>query len=382
MEKLKLKKLCVFPNDPLKSYFQKGEIKPRYFNPKNIFDEIHVISLFDSEIEEDKVKTVAGNASFKIHLVGKINLLNKNKKKNQIIDLIRKIQPDVLRSYNPLLQGWLAAQIKKELNIPLVISLHGDYDRDRRYFARKNKDYLTYLKLLYTRRTLEPSSIKNADKIIIIYNFIRNYAEKMGGTDINLIYNRINLTQFSPDVKPILKESKPVIICVGRLIKEKNQECLIRAIKDLDVILLVIGNGLEYDNLQKLSRDLGIEEKVRFETSIPNERIHEYYTSATIFALPIKYGGFAIPALEAAASGLPVILPQQEFDPNPDIIKDFALLVKNNPDSFKNAITKIISDDNLRKKMILNGLSTTKKINGDIMEEEEKDLYLKLLEKN
>ena len=377
-----MKRLCVFPNDPLLIYYNKGEIKPRYFNPKNLFDEIHVISMFDSDIEEEKVKIVSGNADLKIHVVGKVNLINKNSKKSKIIDLINGIKPDVLRAYNPLLQGWMAAHVKKELDIPLVISLHGDYDRDRRYFARKNKDYKTYLKLLYTKRTLEPSSIKNADKIIIIYNFIRNYAEKMGGTDINLIYNRINLTQFSPDVKPILKESKPVIICVGRLIKEKNQECLIRAIKDLDVILLVIGNGLEYDNLQKLSRDLGIEEKVRFETSIPNERIHEYYTSATIFALPIKYGGFAIPALEAAASGLPVILPQQEFDPNPDIIKDFALLVKNNPDSFKNAITKIISDDNLRKKMILNGLSTTKKINGDIMEEKEKDLYLKLLKKN
>jgi glycosyltransferase involved in cell wall biosynthesis len=377
-----MKRLCVFPNDPLLIYYNKGEIKPRYFNPKNLFDEIHVISMFDSDIEEDKVKIVSGNADLKIHVVGKVNLINKNSKKSKIIDLINGIKPDVLRAYNPLLQGWMASQVKKELDIPLVISLHGDYDRDRRYFARKNKDYKTYLKLLYTKKTLEPSSIKNADKIIIIYDFIRNYAEKMGGTDINLIYNRINLTQFSPDVKPILKESKPVIICVGRLIKEKNQECLIRAIKDLDVILLVIGNGLEYDNLQKLSRDLGIEEKVRFETSIPNERIHEYYTSATIFALPIKYGGFAIPALEAAASGLPVILPQQEFDPNPDIIKDFALLVKNNPDSFKNAITKIISDDNLRKKMILNGLSTTKKINGDIMEEKEKDLYLKLLKNN
>ena len=377
-----MKKLCVFPNDPLEAYYKKGEIKPRYFNPKNLFDEVHVISLFDKDIDEEKVKIVAGNALFKIHTIGKVTLLNRKSKKKDVIDLIKKIKPDVIRSYNPLLQGWMAAQVKKELGIPLVISLHGDYDKDRRYFARKNKDYKTYLKLLYTKKTLEPSSIKNADKIIIIYNFIRNYAEKMGGTDINLIYNRINLTQFSPDVKPILKESKPVIICVGRLIKEKNQECLIRAIKDLDVILLVIGNGLEYDNLQKLSRDLGIEEKVRFETSIPNERIHEYYTSATIFALPIKYGGFAIPALEAAASGLPVILPQQEFDPNPDIIQDFALLVKNNPDSFKNAITKIISDDNIRKKMILNGLSTTKKINGDIMEEKEKDLYLKLLEKN
>jgi len=375
-------KLCVFPNDPLLAYYEKGEIKSRYFNPKNLFDEIHVISMFNSDVEEEKVKIVAGNAKLKIHVVGKVNLLNKNSKKNKIIELIQQIQPDILRAYNPLLQGWMAAQVKKKLSIPLVISLHGDYDRDNRYFARKNKDYKTYLKLLYSRITLEPYSLKNADEVIIIYDFIRNYAKKMGAKSINLIYNKINLSQFNPQVKPAFKETKPVVICVGRLIKEKNQECLIKAIKDLDVILLIIGNGLEYERLVNLSKNLGVKDKVRFETSIPNEKIQEFYAASTIFALPIKYGGFAIPALEAAASGLPVILPKQEFDPDPDIIKDFALLVKNNPDSFKEAILKVISDDNLRQKMIKNGLDITKKINSDIMEEKEKDLYLKLLKKN
>ena len=375
-------RLCVFPNDPLLVYYEKGEIKEGYFNPKNLFDEIHVISMFSSDVKEEKVKIVAGNATLKIHVVGKVNLLNKNSKKNKIIELIQQIQPDILRAYNPLLQGWMAAQVKKKLSIPLVISLHGDYDRDNRYFARKNKDYKTYLKLLYSRITLEPYSLKNADEVIIIYDFIRNYAKKMGAKSINLIYNKIDLSQFNPQVKPAFKETKPVVICVGRLIKEKNQECLIKAIKDLDVILLIIGNGLEYERLVNLSKNLGVKDKVRFETSIPNEKIQEFYAASTIFALPIKYGGFAIPALEAAASGLPVILPKQEFDPDPDIIKDFALLVKNNPDSFKDAILKVISDDNLRQKMIKNGLDITKKINSDIMEEKEKDLYLKLLKKN
>ena len=375
-------RLCVFPNDPLLAYYEKGEIKEGYFNPKNLFDEIHVISMFSSDVKEEKVKIVAGNATLKIHVVGKVNLLNKNSKKNKIIELIQQIQPDILRAYNPLLQGWMAAQVKKKLSIPLVISLHGDYDRDNRYFARKNKDYKTYLKLLYSRITLEPYSLKNADEVIIIYDFIRNYAKKMGAKSINLIYNKINLSQFNPQVKPAFKETKPVVICVGRLIKEKNQECLIKAIKDLDVVLLIIGNGLEYERLVNLSKNLGVKDKVRFETSIPNEKIQEFYAASTIFALPIKYGGFAIPALEAAASGLPVILPKQEFDPDPDIIKDFALLVKNNPDSFKEAILKVISDDNLRQKMIKNGLDITKKINSDIMEEKEKDLYLKLLKKN
>lgn len=374
-------KLCVFPNDPLLAYYKKGEIKPRYFNPKNIFDEIHVISLFDTDIEEEKVKTVAGTAIFKIHVTGKVNLLNKNSKKKEILKLIRTIDPDVIRSYNPLLQGWMAAQVKKELNIPLIISLHGDYDRDRRYFAKKNKDYKTYFKLLYSKKTLEPFSLKNADEVIIIYEFLRKYAKKMGAKNINLIHNRIDLSQFMIQKIPVFKESKPVIICVGRLIKEKNQECIIKAVKDLDVILLIIGDGLEYENLVKLVHDLDIEEKVRFERSIPHEKIQEYYLSSDIFALPIKYGGFAIPAIEAAASGLPVILPKQKFDPNPDIISDFALLVENNPDSFKEAIQKVLSDNEIRKNLISKGLEIAKKINSDVMEEKEKDLYLKLLQK-
>ena len=90
-------KICVFPNDPLKAYYEKGEIKDRYFNPKNIFDEVHVISLFDDEVEEEKVKIVSGSADFKIHKMGKVTLINKNRKKKKIIELIKSINPDVIR---------------------------------------------------------------------------------------------------------------------------------------------------------------------------------------------------------------------------------------------------------------------------------------------
>ncbi len=374
-------KICVFPNDPLKTYYEKGEIKERYFNPKNIFDEVHIISLFDEEINEEKVKTVAGNASFKIHVVGKVTLINKNQKKKEIIKLIKKINPDVIRSFNPLLQGWIAAKVKQELKIPLVISLHGDYDRDLRYQTKKNHNYKKYFKLKLTKIILEKYSLSNADEVIIIYNFIRNYAKKMGAKKINLIYNKVDLSQFSPNLKSENKESKPIIICVGRLIKEKNQECLINAIKDLDVKLLLIGNGTEYNYLKKLVKSLDIENKVQFETSIQHENIASYYNKSDIFALPIKYGGFAIPALEAAASGIPVILPKQEFDPNPDLIKDFALLVDNNPESFKTAIQKVLSEKSFRDNLINNGLNVTKEISSDIIEEKEKKLYLKLLDK-
>lgn len=375
-------KLCVFPNDSLESYLKKGEIKSRYFNPKNLFDEIHVISLFDSDTNPESVKDLVGDANLKIHVVGKINLLNIKSKEKKITELIKKINPDVIRSFNPLLQGWLATKAGKKLKLPVIISLMADYDRDLRYHAKKNRNWLNYLKLKYSKNTLEKFSIKNADEIIIIYEFIRNYAEKLGGKSINLIYNKIDLSKFSPNIVPRIIEKKPIIICVGRLIKEKNQECLIHAIKNLDVILLIIGDGPQYSELVHLVDKLNLKQKVRFEKTIPNDEINSYYTSANIFALPIKYGGFAIPVLEAAASGIPVVLPKQEFDSNPEIIEKFVMLVENTPETFQKAIKEILSNESLKNKMIKDGIETVKGISEDLMEEKEKNLYLKVISKN
>ena len=80
------KKLVVFPNDSIFDYYTKGEIKERYFNPKNWFDQIDVISLFENEIESEKVQTLAGTATFNIHTLGKVNLSNYKsyEKKNYI----------------------------------------------------------------------------------------------------------------------------------------------------------------------------------------------------------------------------------------------------------------------------------------------------------
>ena len=66
-------KLCVFPNDPIIAYYEKGEIKENYFNPENIFDEVHIISFSKNDIEEFQVQKIVGNAKLKIHPVGKIH---------------------------------------------------------------------------------------------------------------------------------------------------------------------------------------------------------------------------------------------------------------------------------------------------------------------
>ena len=213
------KKLCVFPNDPLILYFEKGEIKDRYFNPNNYFDEIHIISFIEKDIEEEKVQNLAGNATLKIYSVGKVNFLNKITKKNQILKLIKEIQPDVIRSYNSLIQGWIAAYCSKRLQIPFFVSLHTQYDGLRK--TLKGKSLKKDLALKYSRKNIEPFVLKNADKITIVYKIIQPYVEQLSNKIPEILYNRVDLKRFSGGVKKITF-NKPLILSVGRLTPQKK----------------------------------------------------------------------------------------------------------------------------------------------------------------
>ena len=173
-----IKKLVVFPNDALLDYYNKGEIKERYFNPKNWFDEIHIISLFDKEIEEQKVQKLAGNAKLIIHNFGKVNLTNYKSYEGKILTKIREINPAIIRSFNPRIQGWLATKTGNKLDVPVIISLHTNYLQQTN-LEKKQGNYFKFLKLKYLAKKLEKFSLKNSDGVICVYEFIVPYAKQM-----------------------------------------------------------------------------------------------------------------------------------------------------------------------------------------------------------
>ena len=371
-------KICIFPNDPLLSYYQKGEIKDRYFNPKNFFEEVHVISLFDEEVEEEKVISLAGNAKLKIHRIGKVNLANYKSFQNKISDLINNIKPRIIRSYNPLIQGWLSIKAGKKLGIPVVVSIHTNYDQQRK-LIKDEKKYLKFLKSKFSSEKIERYVIKNSDATICVYEFIVPYAKKMEVHNIHVIYNRVDLNYFSPCNKKELSSLKPIIISVGRLINQKNHKYLIHAIKSLDVKLLIIGSGPNYQSIKNLIESLEVEDKVQIIESVPNKKMVEYYTSSTIYAQPMEnLGGIPIPVLEAMACGLPVVMSKRQ-EGYSEIIDDAIVFVENDPKSFENAFVRILQDSQHRESLKKKSLQTVQKISGDIMEEKELTLYKDLM---
>ena len=62
-----MRKFCILLTVPMKVLYEKGEIKERYYNPCNLFEEVHLISFCDRDIGPEKVQPIVGNARLYIH---------------------------------------------------------------------------------------------------------------------------------------------------------------------------------------------------------------------------------------------------------------------------------------------------------------------------
>jgi glycosyltransferase involved in cell wall biosynthesis len=99
------------------------------------------------------------------------------------------------------------------------------------------------------------------------------------------------------------------IITVGRLIYYKGFDVLIRAMKEVDGKLLIVGDGPLRGELEALANSLGIAERIVFLGEIQNEDVVPYYHASDIFALAsiARSEAFGIVQLEAMACGVPVV---------------------------------------------------------------------------
>ncbi len=98
------------------------------------------------------------------------------------------------------------------------------------------------------------------------------------------------------------------VVTVGRLMPWKRTDLVLEAVKRLeDVGLLVIGDGPERQRLESLSREFGLQDRVHFTGSVPNQRALNMMRACHVFVLNSTYEGCPHVILEARALGLPVV---------------------------------------------------------------------------
>ncbi|MFY0515901.1 glycosyltransferase family 4 protein [Streptomyces anulatus] len=125
---------------------------------------------------------------------------------------------------------------------------------------------------------------------------------------------------------------RPVVLCAARLVPRKGQDTLIRALPAVrravpDAVLLLTGDGPYARALRRLAADTGVADAVVLAGGQPHAAMPEHYAACDVFAMPcrtrrrgLEVEGLGIVFLEAAASGLPVLV--GDSGGAPDTVRD------------------------------------------------------------
>ena len=145
------------------------------------------------------------------------------------------------------------------------------------------------------------------------------------------------------------------ILYVGSLIERKGLDLLFKAIKNVkdDFTLNIVGSGEKIEELQELSKRLGINEKVNFLGFKQREELIELYKNSDIFVLPTREDCFGLVINEAMCAGLPIIA-SKYADGSYDLIEENKggyIIDPYNVSEFLNKIEILLEDEKKREKM-------------------------------
>lgn len=158
-------------------------------------------------------------------------------------------------------------------------------------------------------------------------------------------------------------EVEKVILTVGQVSKRKAHDIVIRALPQIAqtcprVTYLIAGLPTEQQRLEALAEELGVASKVIFLGKVASRDLARIYKQADVFVLVSRPStnaeveGFGIVVLEAAMWGIPAVV--SDFSGLAETVIDgvTGLIVEpENPKTTADAISRLLLDDALRKKM-------------------------------
>src|SRR5258706_7215554 len=188
--------------------------------------------------------------------------------------------------------------------------------------------------------------------------------------EIDVIYNaydeRFAIDPAEEDVVRVRERFQlqdEFVLYAGNVKPHKNLERLIEAFeivrkRGLDHLKLVmIGDEIsKYTALRRAVHRHQLHKYVRFLGYLPEETLAVMYRLAGVFVFPSLYEGFALPPLEAMASGTPVVT--SNVSSLPEVAGDAAVLVDPyDPHAIAEGIYQVLTDEQLRKDLRHRGVA-------------------------
>jgi glycosyltransferase involved in cell wall biosynthesis len=317
-------------------------------------------------------------------------------------------QDIIIKSYSPYYKGTIwklvnaPLKLRKGCNLDVVHDLNGIGPLSYRMPFQKVVTIHDLIPIIYpttfnlpnalTHRLLLPKTLHRADKIITVSSNTKK--DIMNIYDIpeekiTTIYNavsehfKIATEQEILDLREKYSLNFPFILFVGTLEPRKNIPSLLKAFKILSrkepgLKLVIAGKrGWKYKEIFQLISSLEIGSDVRYLQYIDQNDLPVLYSAAEVFVYPSLYEGFGLPPLEAMACGCPVVT--SNVSSMPEVTGNAALLIDpTDVEAISDSVHLLLSDDNLKGKMIKNGLTNVKRFSWHQCAKETRAVYEEL----
>ena len=272
-----------------------------------------------------------------------------------LINVMKTEKPDAILSFGSLFNGAVAiAAFIARISVPVVLN----------EVIHESSEISTHHGLSKWGRTLFLRwSYPLASTIIAVSNGVALDLHDHFGLSpkkIQTINHGIDLEQVrslgreSVDHPWLSADRKEfVIVACGRFVPQKGFDILIAAMKEMpdNVRLILIGDGEKKDELAQQIKKFNLERKIDLVGYDRNP--YRYMTKADVFVMPSLWEGFSALLLEAISLGCPLVVSDCPTGPR-ELIGDNEcgiLVSPGDPLSLANGIKKLLSDEELRKKL-------------------------------
>ncbi|MFF1507507.1 glycosyltransferase [Streptomyces sp. NPDC058326] len=201
-------------------------------------------------------------------------------------------------------------------------------------------------------RRWERRAARWTQRIVCVSEAERRTGEEAGvRASWSVIHNGVDVARFAGAAVPGRSDDGPVVVCVGRLCRQKGQDILLAAWPGIlaqapTARLVLVGDGPDGERLRAEAPP-----SVRFTGAVDDTT--PWYRAADLVVLPSRWEGMALAPLEAMASGRPVVVTDVDGarESLPPGTEPLCLVPPGDPAALADAVGRLLGRPELRRSL-------------------------------
>jgi 1,2-diacylglycerol 3-alpha-glucosyltransferase len=250
----------------------------------------------------------------------------------------------LVHAHSPFVTGWMGVRYARRYRMPLVYTYHTQLEAYAHYIPFERRA------TRFAAARLTRTFANLADAVVAPTRAMADHLRDLGVTTrIEIVPSGIDVARFGGGRRDDAARfrmgagrDQRLLLCVGRLAKEKNVELPLRALAltaDPSLRLAIAGDGPLRAELDHLAREAGVGAQVRFLGVVSRDDLPNLYASADAFVMPSTTETQGLVIAEALAAGAHVIA--ADAPQNRDVLGDAGSLVLPTPEAFAAAFLRV-----------------------------------------